>query len=67
MVEYIGTAQLQEDGALVLDLRAETGDTVGHGRVIYNPGDEHYQAVLDHIGDIKPGESKPVRPWPDPQ
>ncbi len=64
--EYIGTAKMQSDGTLVLDLRAEDGEgTVGHGRLTYPPNDPHYEEVLQHLGGMKPGEEKPVRPWED--
>lgn len=64
--EYIGMATMEDDGTLVLDLRAEEdGGLVGHGRVTYAPDDPHYQEVLDHLGGLEPGQEKPVRPWED--
>ncbi len=64
--EYIGTAWLEDDGTICLRLTARAGDgTVGQGLLHYAIGDEHYQAVLDHLGHFAPGEIKPVRPFPD--
>jgi len=63
----IGTAQMMSDGTVVLDLRATgPGTIVGHGRLTYPPGHPERQAVIDHLGGLRPGETKPVAPWPDP-
>jgi hypothetical protein len=56
----IGTATMTEDGTITLDLRAGA-----HGRLVYRKGDKGYAEVLNHLGGLKPGESKLVRPWPD--
>lgn len=62
--KYIGTAFLEEDGTLILSLRAEgDGGMVGHGQFTYKPEEAKYQEIIDHIGGITPGESKPVPPW----
>src|SRR5262249_36562973 len=47
------------------DLTARSGATQGHGRITYAPSDPKYQETLRHIGGIRPGEQKPVPPWPD--
>ena len=62
----IGQATMEDDGTIVLQLRAETGDgAVGEGLFTYAPGDDEYDEVLEHLGGLKPGQSKPVPPWPD--
>lgn len=61
--EYIGDATMTEDGTIILNLRAEGDGIVGHGQFTYTPDQPEYKDVLDHIGGIKPGERKPVRPW----
>ena len=63
--DTIGSATMREDGTLVLQLRAVTGATVGDGYLTYAPTDPNYQAVLDHLGGLEPGQSKPVPPWPE--
>ncbi len=63
---YIGTAHMSASGKIVLHLRASSGGTVGHSIMTYAPDDPQYRAILDHVGPLAPGESKPVRPWPDP-
>jgi hypothetical protein len=64
----IGSATMAADGTITLDLMAR-GDRgqVGEARFVYRPGDKDYQSILDHVGPLKPGESKPVRPWPRSQ
>lgn len=60
----IGSARMEADGTLVLDLRAEDGaGTVGHAQLRYPKGHAQYQEVLDHIGGLTPGQEKPVPPW----
>jgi hypothetical protein len=62
----IGVATMEPDGTIVLQLRAEGPQgAVGDGRFTYPPSDKNYQEVLTHLGGLKPGESKPVPPWPD--
>jgi hypothetical protein len=62
----IGVARMLEDGTLVLDLRAEDASgRRGDARRVYTKDHPRYRAVLEHLGGMKPGESKPVPPWPD--
>jgi hypothetical protein len=63
---FIGTAQMDADGTIVLHLRASSGGMVGHSIMTYAPDNPQYGEILDHVGPLKPGESKAVRPWPDP-
>ena len=66
MTTSIGVATMKPDGVLVLQLRAEgPGGAIGDARITYSPGDPNYQKVLSHLGGLKPGESKPVPPFPD--
>ena len=61
----IGVATMSADGAITLQLRAEDSrGTVGDAVFVYKPGDKMYAEIKQHIGDIKPGETKPVPPWP---
>ena len=61
----IGTATMLADGTIILNLIARDRGIIGHGQFTYAPGDPQYVAVLKHLGGLKPGESKPVPPWPD--
>ena len=63
--ESIGEAQMLEDGTIVLDLRAEDDSgRRGDARFYYPKNHAEYREILDHLGGLKPGESKPVPPWP---
>ena len=61
----IGAASMAQDGTITLRLRAVERGSVGEGLLTYRPGDKDYRAVKDHLGGLKPGETKPVAPWPD--
>jgi hypothetical protein len=64
--ESIGSAKMKDDGTLVLMLRAEgAGGLVGDALITYKPDDPKYKKTLEHLGGLKPGEEKPVPPWPD--
>ena len=63
--DFIGFVNMEADGTLVLNLNASLeGKVVGHGYFRYPPDHPEYEDVLRHVGPIKPGEEKPVRPWP---
>lgn len=66
MTASIGVATMEADGTIVLQLRAEgPGPVLGDGRLTYPRRHKDYDMVLKHVGGLKPGESKPVPPWPD--
>jgi hypothetical protein len=61
----IGTATMKDDGTIVLMLRATgPGGMLGDSRIEYPKGHPNYDEVLKHLGGLKPGEQKPVPPWP---
>ncbi|MBP0463457.1 hypothetical protein J5Y09_06010 [Roseomonas sp. PWR1] len=62
--EFIGMARMALDGTIILDLRARDGGTVGMAQLRYPPGHPQYAMILRHLGGMRPGESKPVRPFP---
>ena len=62
----IGVATMTPDGTITLRLRAEgEGGKIGEGNLTYRRGNPQYDEVLQHIGGLKPGETKPVPPWKD--
>jgi hypothetical protein len=62
----IGMATMDDDGTIILDLRAEgPNGLVGIGRLIYAIGHPQYQDVLNHVGGLAAGDKKPVPPWDD--
>jgi hypothetical protein len=60
----IGTARMEPDGTIVLDLVARGGGAMGHGRLTYPPGHPDHAMILRHLGGLRPGEVKPVPPFP---
>ena len=65
MPEYIGQARMAADGTLTLDLESvECDGSRAMGQVVYAPGHRQYAEILAHIGEIRTGETRPVRPWP---
>jgi hypothetical protein len=62
----IGLARMEDDGTLVLDLRAEgPGGLRGLAQIRCPPDDARYKGWVEHLGGIRPGEEKLVPPWPE--
>jgi hypothetical protein len=62
----IGIAKMDDDGTLVLELRAiDASGLHGEAQLRYSPDHEQYQAILAHVGDLAPGQVRAVEPWPD--
>ena len=62
----IGSARIEADGTIVLQLRAESpSGAIGDGLLRYLAGHRDYQEVLRHLGGLEKGQEKPVPPWPD--
>ena len=61
----IGVATMEDDGTIVLVLRAEGPNAVGDALLRYSKTDPKYDEILRHLGGLKPGESKPVPPFPE--
>jgi len=57
-------AEMSADGTITLTLRATGPGMVGDGRLVYPPTHPHYDEIKKHVGPIKPGEQKPVAPFP---
>jgi hypothetical protein len=62
-IESIGTAQMAADGTITLHLRSLWPDPSADTDLSYAPDDPQYAEIKDHLGGIKPGESKPIPPW----
>jgi hypothetical protein len=66
--DSIGFARMEEDGTIVLQLRAESpGGQRGDALFRYPFGHPEYQNVLQHLGGLEKGQDKPVPPWKDPK
>lgn len=60
----IGTARMEPDGTVILDLVARDGATTGHRRFIYPRDHRDCEMIRRHLGGMRPGQSKPVPPFP---
>ena len=61
----IGSVKMLPDEALSVHLRSVQCDgTVAESQTVLRRGQPDYQAVLDHVGGLKPSEEKSVRAWP---
>lgn len=64
--DNIGSATMLKDRTIVLSLIYwfPGGGHTTPAEFRYEPGHPEYKAVLRHLGGLKPGESKGVKPWP---
>jgi hypothetical protein len=62
--EIIGSATIDKDGTIYLNLVAEAGSVRGHSLMVIKKSDRNYNEIKSHIGDIQVGEDKLVRAWP---
>jgi hypothetical protein len=62
---YAGTAAMLDDGTLALHLRVTSDGKSVSDTLTYNVGDHAYDDILRHLGGLRPGETKPFRPWKD--
>ena len=61
----IGSAYMQDDGTLEMSLRAVAADgTIGEAMMVVPPKDGRYADMVKHLGGIKPGQGKPIPPFP---
>jgi hypothetical protein len=63
--QYIGEALMAADGTISVDLFMTGDGQPLHGHFIYKTTDRDYQMIIRHLGGIKPGETKPVPPFPN--
>jgi hypothetical protein len=65
--QFIGTATAQPDGTLELRLIAKADDGMhGEAMIVVSPTEERYARIVDHLGGIQPGQTKPVPAWNAP-
>jgi hypothetical protein len=63
--DQIGTVTMRSDRSLHMRLRSvECDGTILEGEMTIPPDRSDYQSILDHVGDLKPTETKPVKAWP---
>jgi len=61
----IGMARMLEDGTILVGVPGPGGGDRAQAVLMLKPGDTQYQPLLEHIGGLKAGETKPIPPWPD--
>jgi hypothetical protein len=59
----IGQATMEPDATIILRLRAASPTAIGDALLRYPPDHPQYKSILDHLGGLTPGESKPVPPF----
>lgn len=64
----IGMAEMLKDGTLHLHLRTETKDgTIGEALRVVKRGDPTYAQMVAHVPGLKPGTSKPLPAFKEPE
>jgi hypothetical protein len=63
-MSYYGTATMDED-TIKIELRSTADGKPADGTIVYKRGDRGFDNLLRHLGGIRPGETKEVRPWKD--
>jgi hypothetical protein len=61
----IGVATMLQNGTILVGVRGRDSDSRAQAVLMVEPGDSNYQLIIDHLGGLKPGETKPIPPWPD--
>lgn len=60
----IGEATMLPDGSLSVKIKPDGPPQRGEtGAVVFKPDNPRYKEILAHVGDMKPGERKPIAPW----
>lgn len=62
--DSIGVATMYPDGTIVLNLHHH-GNVDADAEIKYDRKDKQYSEIADHLGGLRPGEVKVVRPWSD--
>ncbi|MFN0079363.1 MAG: hypothetical protein ACKVY0_23100 [Prosthecobacter sp.] len=57
---------MSADRMITVMLRAEDGQgAVGDAAFFMSPGHKDYEETIQHVGGLKPGQTKPYPAWPD--
>ena len=62
-IDSIGMADMANDGTITLHLQSLWPDPAAEAELVYAPDDPQYAEIKAHLGDIHPGDKKPVKPW----
>src|ERR1700742_3162604 len=61
----IGVARMLADGSIMVGVAGPGSGDRAQAILTLQPGDTQYQPLIDHVGGLKPGETKLIPPWPD--
>lgn len=61
--EPVGSAKMENDGTIIMDLVARGDGMLGDARFAYTPEDKEYDEIIEHLGGLEPGEEKTVTAW----
>lgn len=61
----IGVATMLADRTILVGVPGPEPGSRARAVLMVEPGDTNYQTIIDHVGGLKPGETKPIPPWPD--
>jgi hypothetical protein len=65
--DIIGSVTMRSDRSLHMTLSSVQCDgTLAEGSFDIEPTEANYQSVIDHLGGLRPNETKPVPAWPEP-
>ena len=61
----VGVATMLQNGTILVGVPGPGSDSRAQAVLMVEPGDSTYQPIIDHVGGLKPGETKSIPPWPD--
>ena len=61
----IGVATMLVDGTILVGVPGPEPGSRARAVLMVEPGDMNYQSIIDHVGGLKPGETKSIPPWPE--
>lgn len=61
----IGVATMLQNGTILIGVGGGPDAQRARAVLMVEPGDSTYQSIIDHVGGLKPGETKIIPPWPD--
>jgi len=64
-LQFIGNASMSADGTVTLRLTSTADGQHANRTFVYKTNDAKYDEILHHMGGLKPGETRPVKPWPN--
>jgi hypothetical protein len=62
----VGVATMLANGTILIGVGGNGPGARAQAVLEIHPGDTNYQMIVDHVGGLKPGETKLIPPWPDP-